>query len=514
MADVALYRKYRPQNFDNLVGQGHISRTLLNAIKGGHLSHAYLFCGPRGTGKTSSARLVAKAINCIAPESTGESCNKCEYCVLMNEGRLIDLIEIDAASNRGIDEIRDLREKIKFAPNQAPHKVYIIDEVHMLTTPAFNALLKTLEEPPDHAYFVLATTESHKVPDTIISRCQRFDFRRIANDALVDRLKHIAKQEQIEAEDEALELLARTAEGGMRNAISLFEQIASDGKLTQQNVLDVLGITGHEAVVNLYASLEKGDVETALKEIQGLHKDGQDLFQFNREFLNQLREELLKNVGKPAETQRIIHWIELFQTAAKDLKNAHIPQLPLEISVIKSCMSPEEAKGGWFSGILGHKKEEKPEEPKAAAPAPTPAPTPTKQEPKSGLKEVPTEEPAGSTEEEAIEQKPSAPIEASPSFTFEAVKQSFPRILESVPTPSTRQSFKTGLIQNVDGGVISMEFSSKFHLSKVDNAVAKSEIEAAFQKIFGQKVRLDCKIADVNKVVDATLDIFGGELVD
>jgi DNA polymerase III subunit gamma/tau len=507
MSDVALYRKYRPQNFDNLVGQGHVQRTLLNAIKGGHLSHAYLFCGPRGTGKTSTARLVAKAINCISPNELGESCNKCEYCVSMNENRLVDLIEIDAASNRGIDEIRDLREKIRFAPNQAPHKVYIIDEVHMLTTPAFNALLKTLEEPPDHAYFILATTEVHKVPDTILSRCQRFDFRRIENSTIVERLKFIAKQERIEAEDDALELLARTAEGGMRNAISLFEQITSDGKLTKKNVLEVLGISGFEAITKLYDMLEKCDTSSALKEIQALHQEGQDLFQFNREFLNYLRKKLLASVEKKEGTDRIMRWIKLFQDASKELKSAIIPQLPLEISVIKSCLGHDDAKGGWFSGIMGSKKETSAPTP---APSATPAPpAPAAKPPTSGLKPVPQEAPE-EAKTEPIKVSTSDPLDLS----LEALKQQFPRVVESISTPSIRQSFKTGVIQSANKGVVLMDFQSKFHLEKVDTAASKGEVEGALEKVFGQRIKLECRITDVNQVVDATLDIFGGELVE
>ena len=384
----------------------------------------------------------------------------------------------------------------------------------MLTTQAFNALLKTLEEPPAHAYFILATTEVHKVPDTILSRCQRFDFRRIENETIIERLRHIAKQEQIEVEEEALILLARTAEGGMRNAISLFEQITSNGKLTEKNVLEVLGITGFEAVSNLHAAIEKHDVESALKEIQSHHRDGQDLYQFNREFLNLLRQKLLASVDKKEPTQKILGWIELFQAASKDLKSTLIPQLPLEIAVIKSCMILEETKGGWLSGILSSGKET----PKAVAPvtpsvtpvapappmtpiASTPAPPPTSAvSPSTGLKQVPIE-------------TASAPSNYS-SLTFEMLQKQFARVLESISTPSIRQSFKTGVIQEVSNGVVLIEFQSQFHLQKVDNAMGKSEIEAAFEKVFGQKVRLDCRITDVNQVVDATLDIFGGELVE
>ncbi len=497
MADISLYRKYRPTDFSNLVGQNHIRTTLLNAIKSAHLSHAYLFCGPRGTGKTTTARLVAKAINCINPKTDGEPCNKCEYCTLMNEMRLIDIIEIDAASNRGIDEIRELREKIKFAPNQAPHKVYIIDEVHMLTTPAFNALLKTLEEPPNHAYFILATTEAHKVPETIISRCQRFDFHRIGDDTIIERLKYIAKHEQVETEEEALALIARTAEGGMRDAITAFEQISSDGKLTLDNVKQVLGVSGHVAVEKLHQALEKSDVKAALKEIQELHREGHDLYQFNRDFLDHLRLKMLDSIGKKEMTQKYLRWIGLFQEAAQSLKNSLILQLPLEVAAIKGCMSPEEeAKSSWFGGILSSKKEEE------AQKAPK---GPVKE--KEGLKAIP-EEPV--PEESTTEESTSAPIELS----LESVKEHFPRILESIATPSVRQSFKTGIVNRIEEGVVHVEFQSKFHLEKVEATGNKSEIETAFEKVFGTKVKISGELMSMDELVDKAVEIFGGEVVD
>ena len=501
MADISFYRKYRPADFSNLVGQDHIRTTLLNAIKAGHLSHAYLFCGPRGTGKTTTARLVAKAINCINPQSDGEPCNKCEYCLLMNEVKLIDLIEIDAASNRGIDEIRELREKIKFAPNQAPHKVYIIDEVHMLTTPAFNALLKTLEEPPNHAYFILATTEAHKIPETIISRCQRFDFHRIRQETIIERLKYIAKQEQIQAEDEALALIARTAEGGMRDAISAFEQIVSEGKLALDNVTQVLGISGHMTADKLHQALEKGDAKAALTEIQTLHREGHDLYQFNRDFLDYLRLKLLDSIGKKELTQQYLRWIGLFQEAAKGLKNSLILQLPLEIAAIKGCMSPEEEeKTSWFGGILSNKKEEetKKEEPKKA---------PEKIKAKDGLKAIPEEEAAEKDKQEET-------AEVTLDLTLENIKSHFPRILENITTPSIRQSFKTGIVNRIENEVVYVDFQSKFHLEKIDSTANKAEIEAAFQKIFGDQIKIENKLMSMDKLVDTAVEIFGGEVID
>src|SRR5512139_3622310 len=222
----ALYRKWRPQTFDEVSGQEHVLHTLRNAIGSGRIAHAYLFSGPRGTGKTTMARLLAKAVNCLNPDPSARPDNTCAICTAITEGRLLDLIELDAASNRGIDEIRDLRDKINFAPGQARYKVYIIDEVHMLTEPAFNALLKTLEEPPPHVIFILVTTDPHKIPATITSRCQRFDFRRIPLQVSVDRLAYIVMQEGLRAEPAALELIARQGTGAMRDAISLLDQLA------------------------------------------------------------------------------------------------------------------------------------------------------------------------------------------------------------------------------------------------------------------------------------------------
>ncbi|MCB0122259.1 MAG: DNA polymerase III subunit gamma/tau, partial [Caldilineaceae bacterium] len=227
----ALYRKWRSQTFDQVVGQEHVITTLRNALRDNRVAHAYLFAGPRGTGKTSIARILAKALNCTAPEGE-RPCDQCPTCVAITEGRMLDLIEIDAASNNSVDDIRDLRDKVNFRPSEGRFKVYIIDEVHMLSISAFNALLKTLEEPPPHARFMLATTEPHKIPATILSRCQRFDLRRIAVPEIVNHLHYIAKEEGFTAEDEALTAIARGAQGCMRDAISLLDQMLSYGNET------------------------------------------------------------------------------------------------------------------------------------------------------------------------------------------------------------------------------------------------------------------------------------------
>src|SRR3990172_5267742 len=254
----ALYRKYRPQGWAEVVGQQHVVQTLRNAIAADRVGHAYLFAGPRGIGKTTLARLLAKAVNCLAEKRSERPCNECEYCKAVNENRFLDLIEIDAASNTSVDDVRDLRDKINFTPTQGKFKIYIIDEVHMLSTAAFNALLKTLEEPPPHAIFVVATTEIHKIPATVLSRCQRHEFRRVAVDEIIVNLKQIIKAEGMKVDEQALTLIARQATGSMRDAQSLLDQLASTGaKITLALAQSVLGTATSQTVLDIIASISE-----------------------------------------------------------------------------------------------------------------------------------------------------------------------------------------------------------------------------------------------------------------
>ncbi len=290
MAYISLYRKYRPQTLEEVVGQEHITHTLSNAVKQSKISHAYLFCGPRGTGKTSVAKILAKVVNCKdAPTPT--PCNKCDACNQINNGSFLDVLEIDAASNRGIDEIRDLREKVHFSPTEGHMKVYIIDEVHMLTPEAFNALLKTLEEPPSHVIFVLATTEPHKVLPTILSRCQRFDFKRILTSDMVTRLLFVAKTEDIKVEETALPLIARHAQGSLRDALGTLDQLASfTGKnIKAQDVITLLGMSDRELLFDVVEILGKEDVASAFECIEKLVVSGRDPKQFAKDLIEYVR---------------------------------------------------------------------------------------------------------------------------------------------------------------------------------------------------------------------------------
>jgi DNA polymerase-3 subunit gamma/tau len=338
------------------VGQDHVIRTLQNAVAAGRVAHAYLFAGPRGTGKTSTARLLAKAVNCQAQALAERPCNQCEHCLAVNQGRFLDLIEIDAASNTSVDDVRDLRDKINFTPNQGRFKVYIVDEVHMLSTAAFNALLKTLEEPPDHAIFVLATTEVHKIPPTVLSRCQRHEFRSIPVADIVANLEHISASEDLEVAPEALTLVARQATGSLRDAVSMLDQLASTSeRITLDLAQLVLGTATSQAVLQVVEALLQGDAALGLDQVHASLDAGSDPRQFARQIVDYLRQLLLVRMGNadqvdvPPEAHaqlaehaqafqvpHLLAVIRAFNHAASEARNAWQPALPLEMAFVES----------------------------------------------------------------------------------------------------------------------------------------------------------------------------------
>ncbi|HUW63226.1 MAG TPA: DNA polymerase III subunit gamma/tau [Spirochaetia bacterium] len=339
MAYQAFYRVWRPQTFGELVGQEHVSRTLKNAVVNDRIAHAYLFCGPRGTGKTTSARILAKAVNCQEPVG-GEPCNKCHNCLAVNNGSSVDVIEIDAASNRGIDEIKSLRERVKFSPSNSRYRAYIIDEVHMLSHDAFNAFLKTLEEPPAHVIFILATTEAHKVPLTILSRCQRFDFRRIGEEEISARLAEIAAAAGLEVEREAYHIIARAAEGGLRDAISILDQAAATGEkaVTVQQIHDLLGTVTAETVAAVADHLVHGRTARVLELVAELEKWGKDPKLFLRELAGHLRRLLLQELAGTGDSpgSRLWYVLHMLTEAEQSLKGASQPGLVLELALIRA----------------------------------------------------------------------------------------------------------------------------------------------------------------------------------
>ncbi len=308
---------------------------MTNVFSGKKFPHAFLFSGPKGTGKTSSARIIAKVVNCQNRKNQ-EPCNKCSFCRSINENKFLDLIEIDAASNRGIDDIRELREKIKLAPTEGKYKVYVIDEVHMLTTEAFNALLKTLEEPPPHAIFILCTTEIHKLPETIISRCSRFDFQRATTKEIKRSLKRVIKGEKIKIDDEALNLIAKNADGSFRDGVKLLEQLSlSKRKITQKQVQEFFDKGSNVKPKDFVEILLKKESKKAIEQIEKLTKSGIDQKWFISQLLEELRQRLLSAFEQEKSTVELIQLINLIHEASVQLKNAIIPQLPLEVAVIE-----------------------------------------------------------------------------------------------------------------------------------------------------------------------------------
>lgn len=358
MAHMALYRAWRPQTFQDMVGQQHIVQTLQNAIREDRLSHAYLFSGPRGTGKTTAAKVLAKAVNCERGPSP-EPCNECDACRRITSGAVMDVVEIDAASNRGVEEIRDIRDKVKYAPTEVRRKVYIIDEVHMLTTEAFNALLKTLEEPPAHVMFILATTESHRLPATIISRCQRFEFRRVPLSEQIERLREICGEEGIAAEPDALGYIARLSDGGMRDAVSLLDQIASftGGQVTLQGAVDATGGLPADQFVRMAAAIRDQDAAAALREIDEMMQAGKSADKCLEQLMHYFRDLLLAQLAPDAENaagrvgdpealaraaggfsrERLFAVIDHLNRYQTEMKYAAHPQTMFEIALLKLC---------------------------------------------------------------------------------------------------------------------------------------------------------------------------------
>ncbi len=506
---MSLYRKYRPKNFSSLIGQNHIKTTLLNAILSNQLAHAYLFAGPRGTGKTSTARLLAKAINIEGMTEQGEF-EESDLTQDIDQGRLIDIIEIDAASNRGIDEMRDLKEKINYSPTRVKNKVYIIDEVHMLTKEAFNALLKTLEEPPSFVYFILATTEIHKVPETIISRCQRFDFRRITDENIIERLKEVATAENIKVEEEALKIIAKQARGGLRNALTLLEQFIFNGKVETEQVKKLLGISNLQACEDIYGLLESCQTNLAIEKLNLLFDVGVDLQQFNKDFLDFLRNQMIENIreNNHQKTLRILEILEYFQESYEKLKYSYIPELPLEVAIVKSCLGKNQK-----IDQGSKKKPDITEEIKADEQA---------------VESIPNTQANEENNTEISIEKISDTKYTD--LTLDQITAKWHQVLGRVNTPLTKRCLMAGKPVESSQGKVVLAFSSNFHKDKFFANEVLVESEEAFLQEFNQRIAFDGiidaslfgdavglesnKKDQVQGNVNSALAVFGGEIVN
>lgn len=533
----ALYRKWRPQTFDEVVGQEHVVRTLRNALLSGRIHHAYLFAGPRGTGKTTTARLLAKAVNCLDPDPSARPCNRCAICRAINEGRLMDLIEIDAASNTSVEDVRELRERVGYRPTEARYKVYIIDEVHMLSTAAFNALLKTLEEPPAHVIFVLATTEPHRIPATVLSRCQRLDFRRIPLAEIVARLRAIAEQEGIQADEAALTLIARHAAGSMRDAESLLDQMAAYGEaiqgqdgrvITVETVRAVLGTGDEEAVFALTDALASGDIGAGLRVIQEAVDRGTDPRQMARQMAEHLRALLLAQLGAAASLYiheglrsrfqdqaarlappHLTRAIRLFNQAATETRTTWQPQLPLELAFVEAVLAKEgvAAPGARPSSAFqaGAAASQPPPaasagpEARPSSSSPSPAPGARPAAPAPSYETRPSTRPSASPPSARPVPEPVPPdgVGAEGTLSLDEVQARWNDFLQALRSVnlSLQALLRSGRPVGVEGATVLIGFAYPFHKSKVEEDANRRAAEDVLSKLLGRRVQVRCVLS-------------------
>jgi len=524
MASQVFYRKWRPQTLAEVVGQEQVTQTLLNALASERVSHAYLFCGPRGTGKTTTGRILAKAVNCLT-NGKGEPCNTCSMCQAITEGRALDVIEIDAASNTGVDNIRNLRERVNYAPGEARHKVYIIDEVHMLTTPASNALLKTLEEPPPHVIFILATTEAHKVLPTIMSRCQHFDFRRISQTDIVAKLTRICEQEGISMDSEALRLIAKSATGSLRDAENLLEQLTTyyGAEVGLQQVQDTLGITGDQRVKEVVKHMIDNDVSAGIRTINEVNNDGLDLRQFNRELMGYLRGLLLAKTGSDesadftaediaelktlaakAPLSLILKAIKLFSQIELSFDN--YSTLPLELALVDCNQVAEEKRENPV-------KEDKPKR-RQPAKAATPPATPPQPKPKQSTAEPePTTEPTPPPPQAAT-----TPLE--PGSEIEQLNSNWRQVIEQAPeeikrTPAIAILRSAGVKPvSIEDDTVVLAFRYSYHKEHIEKPENQLIAVKVLSKFLGRSCRVRCIYEPENDhMLKAALKM-GAQIID
>lgn len=539
------YRKWRSQTLSEIIGQESVTQTLRNALSSGRISHAYLFCGPRGTGKTSTARILAKAVNCSTTGGKGEPCNTCEMCRAITEGSALDVIEIDAASNTSVDDVRSLREKVNYSPAQARYKVYIIDEFHMLSGSASNALLKTLEEPPPHVIFILATTEVHKILPTIMSRCQRFDFRRISQVDTMKKLAIICQAENITIAAESLRLIARSATGSMRDALNLLERLITyyGNDVSFQQVQELLGITGDARVRELVQHIMSDDIKTAVATINNVNSDGLDLRHFKRELVEYLRcllliktgsqdtvdmtvddMTILKEMANKTALGKILKTLKLFSQAETSTENNSI--LSLELAIIDSIQKTEE------SPTQAHTRQQEPVAPRRIVPEMAPRPANVKPsqiaEVKNNIPSVTTAVPPKQSIQSETRSNPSPvaehPITKTSASPLEAgsvgerLKQEWRHVLDQV-TPDLRKSPALAILRSAgvqpvgfENGVVVLSFRYAYLKEKLEEMENQRVAEKVLSSFIGQNCRIQC-VLENNHLVKEALKM-GAEIID
>lgn len=478
-----LYQKYRSQDFDQLKGQENVTKLLKNAVKKNQLAHAYLFVGSRGTGKTSAARILAKAVDCLDLKKDGNPCCECKNCIAIAEGTFLDLIEIDAASNRGIDQIRELKEKIEFSPTEGKFKIYIIDEVHMLTTEAFNALLKTLEEPPAHVIFILATTDVHKLPPTILSRCQRYDFRLGTDDEIKSLINEVCKKEKITIEEDALEVVVQNAKGSYRDALSLMDVVYSGQErdkstITLEEVRKTLGLPDSEKVLLLLKYLIDGDGAKSLEIVQSLEREGINLQQFTAYILDTLRRIFAGRIKgsleksfefmKDIEMGTLHKLINLFLDAENKMRYAHSQALVLEMII------PEMMKPNASSEIKIVNRDMK--------------------------KKMPTK----SKEKSEVVAPQVSSTEGEGTVSLAEIKEKWNTFIDEIkPYNGHLYAFiGGGHIRSFEGGTLHMEVPFSFHKDRIETPKSRNIISEVFTKIYGIPCNVQCDVNPAIKPVE------------
>jgi len=498
---VVLYRKYRSERFSDLIGQDAVTSTLANAVAKDMVGHAYIFSGPRGTGKTSAARILARAINCTDSKK-GEPCNKCDNCKTISSGTAVDIIEIDAASHTGVEDIREVIEKVEFAPARFRKKVYIVDEVHMLSKSAFNALLKTLEEPPAHVVFILATTEIHKVPVTILSRCQRFDFRLGRLDEITMNLKRIVEREGVVIDDDALEFIASSGNGSYRDSVTILEKVLSnssiikDGRIMKTEVMGILGIPEFSLLESFVVALSEMDSQAAMSILEGMVEGGGDVKQFHKSLLEYLRSMLVTQLkgdrmAIDISMNCLFKIIKVIGSALRDESTNIVPTLALELAVVELCgmLSLEEGK-----------------------------------RPQLNFDKSKTADKKKDVIKSEVRQTPSA--KSLDRVTLSDIKSKWPEVIDKVK-PHNGHLFAflgKSRIDSIKNGLLKVTVPFEFYKDRIEDSKGRDVISSCLENVFGEKMVVNCEVGKVSKkelaigeddekLIEDALDVFSEDVV-